>query len=178
MLIGARDVAQMTPDQKEIHDLIASGPRGGVPLPFLAMLDAPAFASAIQSVGETIRYRGTLDARLREVAILAAAAAYGSGYEWTYHEKIARDLGMTDAEIGAVLDRSGIGLPDEEALTVAFVFTAVLERRADAGQLGHLVTLLGRQAASEIVVIAGYYPLLALFLSAGALDQPLPGISK
>lgn len=174
MLIGETDLERMLPAQKAAYDLIKSGPRGGVPHPFLAMLDAPAFAEAIQSVGAAIRFHGVLDDRMREVAILAAAAAYGSGYEWGYHDAIAMRLGMTAAERQAILDGSGAGLGPAEMACVRYVRHAVIRRVADQAALAELVTALGRQAATEITVISGYYPLLALFLSAGQLDTPLP----
>lgn len=174
MLIGATDPATMTPAQKATHDLIASGPRGGVPFPFLAMLDSPKFAEAIQGVGAAIRYHGTLEPRLREIAICAAAAAYGSGYEWDYHDEIAAGLGMTAAERQGVLDGSGAALAPAEATIVHYVFAAIRDRAADQELLSGLVAAFGREAATEVTVIAGYYPLLALFLSAGQLDRPLP----
>lgn len=174
MLIGKSDPTQMSPAQRQAYDIIASGPRGTVPSPFLAMLDAPALAEAIQGVGAAIRYYGVLPDRLREIAILAAAAAGGSGYEWAHHDRIAARLGLAPAERQAVLDGSGSGLAPVEALCVRYVHGAIRHRRADQTLLAGLVAALGREAATEITVIAGYYPLLALFLSAGDLDQPPP----
>lgn len=174
MLIGESDLQKMQPAQRAAYDIIASGPRGGVPYPFLAMLDAPKFAEAIQGVGEAIRFHGTLSPRLREVAICAAAAAYGSGYEWQYHDEIAIRLGMTADERQSVLEGSGTGLANAETLTVRYVHSAIRSRAADLELLGQLVADVGREAATEITVIAGYYPLLALFLSAGELDSALP----
>ena len=174
MLIGATDPATMLPAQKAAYDLIASGPRGGVPYPFLAMLDAPKFAEAIQGVGAAIRYHGVLEPRLREIAICAAAAAFGSGYEWTYHDEIAVKLDMTAAERQSILDGSGAALSAPEALCVRYVFSSIQNRTADQSLLAGLVAAYGREAATELTVIAGYYPLLALFLSAGQLDSPLP----
>lgn len=172
MLIGVRNVAEMTPAQRKVHDAIASGPRAGVPLPFLAMLDVPDLAHAIQSVGAAIRFSGALPAPLREVAILATAAAFGSGYEWDYHLPIARDLGVAEATIAAA--RSGqpseAATPAEQAI-VALCRNAVLNSRVDQDRLKELVDDIGAAAASELVAIAGYYQLLALFLAAGALDH-------
>lgn len=174
MLIGEQDYETMTPVQKSTYDTIAAGPRAGVPLPFLAMLDAPDFANAVQGVGAAIRFKGSLPDRLREVAILAAAAAYGSGYEWGYHDEIADQLGLTKTERAAILDGSGTGLLGAETTCVQYVMSAVTSRRADPKLLGKLVTAIGRQQATELTLIAGYYPLLALFLSAGELDSMLP----
>ena len=172
MLIGVRDVAEMTPRQRAVHDAIASGPRAGVPLPFLAMLDVPDLAQAIQSIGAAIRFSGALPAPLREVAILATAAAFGSGYEWDYHLPIARDLDVAEATIAA----AGSGLPSdaatpEDQAIIALCRDAVLNSQVDQDRLKELVDYVGAAAASELVAIAGYYQLLALFLSAGALDH-------
>lgn len=173
MLIGARDPQSMTAAQRQAYDAIASGPRKDVPLPFLAMLDVPELADAIQNVGARIRFSGGLDPRLREVAILATAAAFGSGYEWDYHEPIGRKLGLSAAEIATIRSGGRCGNPAEDAI-VAACFAAVRERRIPEGELLTLVGLIGRGPASEVVAIAGYYQMLALFLAAGGLDHPVP----
>ncbi|MFV0334160.1 MAG: carboxymuconolactone decarboxylase family protein [Tropicimonas sp.] len=174
MLIGAPPSGAMTPEQQAVHDTIASGPRGSVPVPFFAMLDSPVLCEAIQGVGEAIRYRTTMSDRLREIAICAAAAAYGSGYEWNYHDALAVNCGLSPAERASVLDGTGAALPPAEAAIVTYVFAAVRESRADQTMLATMATAFGRTAATEVTAIAGYYPLLALFLNAGQLDTPLP----
>ena len=174
MLIGEKDLAAMTADQRAVHDRIAAGPRGSVPSPFFAMLDSPGLADAIQAIGETIRYRTQMSDRLREIAICAAAAAFGSGYEWDYHDRLGIAAGLDRAERAGILDGTGSGLPPQEAAVVAYVFTAIRERRADQEILATIVEAHGREIATEITAICGYYPLLGLFLSAGALDTPLP----
>lgn len=179
MLIGARDPATMNAAQRALYDRIASGPRGDVPKPFLAMLDAPEIADAIQSVGAAIRFGGALPDDRREVAILAAAAAYGSGYEWEYHLPIARRLGVSQAVISAACSGDIRSLegeePPEMAAIIGFCRAAIAENRADPVHLATLGATLGRAGASEVVAIAGYYPLLALFLAAAGLDHPVGG---
>lgn len=174
MLIGASNIEGMNPVQRAVHDRIAAGPRGGVPRPFLALLDSPGLAEAVQAVGEAIRYKGVLIDRHREIAILAAAAAFGSGYEWRYHDAIAAEIGISTAERQAVLNGGGDALSPVEAAIVGYVFAAVRERVAARDHLAQLVGLIGREAATEVTVIAGYYPLLALSLNAAGLDEALP----
>ena len=174
MLIGETKLVAMSPDQRAVHDRIAAGPRGSVPFPFFAMLDSPGLADAVQALGETIRYRTCMSDRLREIAICAAAAAFGSGYEWEYHDRLGVAAGLGPAERAGILDGTGSGLPPREAAVVAYVFTAIRERRADPDALTVIVEAHGREVATEITAICGYYPLLGLFLSAGGLDTPLP----
>ncbi|WP_347310756.1 carboxymuconolactone decarboxylase family protein [Defluviimonas sp. SAOS-178_SWC] len=164
----------MTAEQRAVHDRISNGPRGGVPLPFLAILDSPALCDAIQGVGEAIRYRSKMTDRQREIAILAAAAANGSGYEWDYHDKLAVKAGLTPAERQSILDGSGDGLTGGDRAIVRYVRHAVQARRANAEELARIAKAFGPEIATEATAIAGYYPLLALFLDAGELDTPLP----
>lgn len=170
MLIGAFSREEMSEEQGKAFDAIAAGPRQHVPYPFLAMLDAPALAEAIQSIGAALRFSGALGADLREVAILAAAGAFGSGYEWRYHLAIARDHGVSAATIEAARTGETENIGQPEAAIIDLCWSAVRQRRIPLDQLETLASRLGRQAATEVVAIAGYYPLLALFLSAGELD--------
>lgn len=175
MLIGARDPDGFTPLQRASYDLIAAGPRKDVPYPFLAMLDAPELANTIQTVGAAIRFSGTLSDELREVAILATAGAFGSGYEWDYHAAISRRLGMSETLLEATKTgvTSAIEADNDACLIIRLCRAAVLERTIPSTVLSELVLALGRTSATEVVAIAGYYPLLALFLSAGELDHKL-----
>lgn len=176
MLIGARTPDEMTDAQRRVYDLIASGPRRDVPWPFLAMLDAPHLADAIQSVGAAIRFSGVITPELREVTILAVAGAFGSGYEWDYHVAIARDLKLSEDTIRASTTGDVAGLDPVHATIIRLCRGAVLERRVDQTLLAELVDQVGRQVASEVVTMCGYYQMLALFLSAGVLDHPVPAV--
>lgn len=174
MLIGSDTLEGMSRDQKALLEVIRAGPRSGVPTPFLAMLDSPGLCDSIQRVGETIRYRTAMSDRLREIAILAAAAAYGSGYEWNYHDALAIKAGLTRSQRQSILDGTGGAFDVSESAVVRYIFVAVQQRRADQGLLGMITTSFGREIATEVTAIAGYYPILALFLSAGGLDEDLP----
>jgi len=176
MPIGAVDPDRMSAEQRAVHDRIAAGPRGGVPRPFLAMLDNPGLADAVQGIGAALRFSGALPDDLREVAILAAAGAFGSGYEWDYHEPIARRAGVDGAVIAAARSGDVAALADRRAAAiVTFCHGAVRGNRADRAALALISAELGRAAATEVVAIAGYYPLLALFLDAAGLDHPVSG---
>jgi alkylhydroperoxidase family enzyme len=98
-----------------------------------------------------------LVARAREIVILRAAFSRKSTYEWHQHVRIARDAGLSDADINAVRNWQGSSLfsPDERAL-LAYVdalaasqrpddpsFAAVRKGRSDAELMGvtYLITL-------------------------------------
>lgn len=95
-----------------------------------------------------------LSPRVRELVILRAAFARQSRYEWHQHVRIARDAGLTDAEINGVTEWavSSLFSADERAL-LAYVdelavnqrpsdaaFAAIREGRTDAEMVG--ITML------------------------------------
>lgn len=171
MPIGAFDPAIMTPAQRAVHDRIASGPRGGVPRPFLAMLDIPGIAETIQAVGESLRFASSTPVSLRELATLATAGAFGAGYEWDYHLPLARKAGLSELDIDAALGTDVSGLDEIHRLVIGICRDAVLKNRIDPEAVDRLALLTGTETASTIVAIAGYYQMLALFLSAASADH-------
>lgn len=168
--IGATRREDLTPEAARVYDTIAAGPRKDVPAPFLAMLDTPDLALAIQAVGSALRFSGVLPADLREIAILSTAAAFGSGYEWDYHVPIACAAGVPDAVIAAA---AGQGEPGAGAagLVIGLCRRAVTTREIATADLDALAAATSRAAASEVVAIIGYYQMLALFLAAARFDH-------
>jgi 4-carboxymuconolactone decarboxylase len=173
-LIGLpASLAGATPDQQRVVDKIAAGPRGSVPSPFLAMLDAPLLTETIQEVGAVLRYSSALPDDLREIAILATAGTVECGYEWNYHASIATTAGVADAVLQATRPGALCQNAGEPAATVIGLCQAVVETgEAPPFLLGAAVERFGRREATEIVAIAGYYALLANFIKSAGSDEP------
>ena len=57
--------------------------------------------------GMHVMVKSTLPARDRELVIMRVAALNGSDYEWAHHARISRDIGITDAELAAVVEGPG-----------------------------------------------------------------------
>ena len=55
---------EMSPRQREVADSIASGPRGALKGPFLALIHNPELASRVQALGEHLRFGTALPPRL------------------------------------------------------------------------------------------------------------------
>src|SRR5215471_9938587 len=114
----------LTAEQRELYDVMArarsdgSTParvvdeHGAVQGPFTAMLHYPALGAPLQAVGAFLRFHGLLPPRARELVILVSAAASRSEFEWWAHVRIGREIGLTDAEIGAVRDGTSLTLDD------------------------------------------------------------------
>lgn len=173
---------RMSPAQRAVYDEITGGPRargpqrfrlveadGALTGPFDAMLRSPRVGSALQRLGAALRYEGVLGDRQREVAILTVAACRRSGYEWYAHEGAARAAGVGEQDL-ARLRRGEFGaLADERDRTIATTCAELLERRGIAGPDGAELT---EAALGELIILVGYYDLLALLMS--ALRAPMP----
>jgi alkylhydroperoxidase family enzyme len=71
---------------------------------FRALLHQPKVAKAVQDLLVSLLFRGSLDARLRELLIMRLGWQTGSVYEWTQHWRVALELGVSDQDLLAVRD--------------------------------------------------------------------------
>ena len=109
---------QWTEEQKKVATAIASGPRGEVRGPFLALMRSPGLAQTVQQVGEYLRFKCPLDRRIAEMATLIAARHWTQQYEWQSHYKHAMKAGLSPAIAQAIAEgrRPQNMAADEEAL--------------------------------------------------------------
>src|SRR5256885_3449130 len=62
----------------------------------------PELFKAWIGLGSMLLMNGTLPARDRELAILRSAHNGACVYEWTHHQQLGRDAGLTEAELSAL----------------------------------------------------------------------------
>lgn len=165
----------MTAEQRALYVSITGGPRASGPFPltnddgslggpFGAMVHAPAVGGALAELGAAIRYRSSLDAREREIAILAVGATRRSEYEIWAHRLVAASMGFPPEEIAALAD--GSWRSENEVESVVHESAVVL---AGGGELPptlatRLVAALGESGAVELVTLVGYYCTLAMLI--------------
>ena len=178
--------AEATSAQREVIDAIAGGARGGDrPLeslldergglagPFNAWVHRPDLGLVAQSLGERLRFHGTLPGAAREIAILAVGAKWMAEYEWWAHARIGRREGVSDETIDAIRrgERPRLADPLEQA---AYDFTASLlaTGRVDAELYDTTRAQLGDGGLVELVTLAGYYTLVSFTLNAFEVALP------
>lgn len=71
---------------------------------FRVLLHHPTLTKAIADLLVTLLYRGVLDARLRELAIMRIGWVTGSEYEWTQHWAVALGLDVPADDLLALRD--------------------------------------------------------------------------
>jgi 4-carboxymuconolactone decarboxylase len=94
-------VETMSAEQRRVYDAIV-GLRGGhMPAPYQPALHAPELTDKWQQLGELLRYRTSLPARLSELAVLVAARHHDCQYVWQAHAPVALKCGGSDPDRGA-----------------------------------------------------------------------------
>lgn len=177
--------AGLTAEQAALYQSIAGGPRGSGPQhfaladesgalhgPFGLLLHAPAVGGAVQELGAAIRYRGTLSDRQRELAILLVAAGTGSDFEWFAHVRVGLASGVSVAEMAAIAE--GTFAPDDalEAALVAVCEAVLADRGVPEQDYAAHRAAVGEQRLVELVVLVGYYRLLASMLAYFEVSTP------
>jgi 4-carboxymuconolactone decarboxylase len=163
----------MSAEQREVARAIAAGPRGEVRGPFIALLHHPALARHLQGLGEQLRWKSKLPPRLVELAVLIAARRWTCQHEWLIHEQLARKAGLDGAIIDALCERREPPVQGDEALVYAFCRDVHASGRAGDGEFAAVRERFGLDGALELLVLSGYYTLMAMVLNTAQL--PLPG---
>ena len=101
------------------------------------------------------------------MSILTVAARLRSEFEWQSHYGIAKSLGIADDILGAI--RAGddpLAITDVvERAVVAASSALIADGDLGDSQFAELVELIGEDGVIELVVLVGYYELLARLLS-------------
>lgn len=178
--------ADLTEEQQALHERIASGPRaqgpqhfplttedGALTGPFGVMVHEPALGAPLQELGSAVRFATGLGDRVREIAILAVAAATDSAFERYAHERVGRAVGLTDDELASLADGTFSSTDPVEDAAHAFVRRLLDDRaRLTDTEYADLAGLLGTTTITELVVLVGYYRTLAQLLAVYEVDVP------
>lgn len=163
----------MTPEQRRVHDAVVAGPRGELRGPLRAVLHRAELADKWQQLGELLRYRTSLPAHLKELAILVTGRACHAQLEWHIHAQMALKAGLPRAVIDDVhAGRRPAGL-DDDGLAV-FDYAEELNRRNTVGEKTYRRVVERWQAVGvvELTALVGYYTMVAMTLNCH--DIPLP----
>ncbi|MBU9294406.1 carboxymuconolactone decarboxylase [Burkholderia multivorans] len=164
---------QLSDEQRQVYDAIASGPRKGVRGPLAVWLHRPRLAACAQALGQYCRYDSSVPSRLSELVILSMGRHWLAEYEWAAHKPFALEAGLSIDVIDAI--RDGIEPPfvrDDERLVHAFVKQLHERHEIDDALYAALVDTLGEGAVVDLVGIAGYYTLISMTIKVFNVPPP------
>ncbi len=139
---------------------------------FRVLLRHPGVAKALQGMLTALLFRGQLDARLRELAIMRIGWVTKSEYEWTQHWRVAKQLGLPDDALLAVRDwRASSLLGDADRAVLAATDETLEQGVISAATWAELEKHLSPEHRIELVVAIGNWRLFSSLLR--SLEIPL-----
>jgi 4-carboxymuconolactone decarboxylase len=159
------DPATLAPEAKE-----ALGKLGPLNI-FRMMAGGGGLLPAFTRMGTYLLFKTKLDPILREIAIIRVGVLSKASYEVYQHERIGRDLGMSDALIAAIHEG-----PDAKAfdplqrLVMLYTDDVVHNVRAGDATFKPLQQHLSVQELQELTVTIGYYMMVSRFLETFDVD--------
>lgn len=177
-------VDQLNPEQRTLYDAIRSGPRSKLsnsgasqpgPLggPFNVWLRSPGIGDCIQRLGEEIRFRSSLPAKLNELAIIITGRMWTSHYEWHAHCKLAIDAGLDPAIAQDIAENRRPAKMDADE-TIVYDFSMELHKSQGVSDETYkrAVDRFGERGVMDIIAANGFYTLVSMCLN---VDRtPLP----
>ena len=149
----------------------ANGTLGG-PLAFAAY--NPAVAKALFDL-HNAAVGGTLNAHVRELAILVACRETNYDLEWNAHEPSAVRAGIDAKVIDVVRVKAALtGVPEPDAAVIRFGRQMFTDKRVDSATFAKIVELYGQRGAMDIVAVMNTYAVSG-FYAIAVDEQPAAG---
>jgi 4-carboxymuconolactone decarboxylase len=164
---------QMTAAQKKVHDEIASGPRGAVYGPFVPLLRSPELTRRLQTVGEYLRYQSVLPRKITELVILITAREWTQQFEWHHHLPLALEQGLDQSVTQAIAEgRRPQSMAQDEEITYELCDELRQTRSVSDLTYSRALARFGEQGVVEVVVLHGYYSLMAMVMNVARTALP------
>ncbi|MDA0304845.1 MAG: carboxymuconolactone decarboxylase family protein [Proteobacteria bacterium] len=167
------DPDALTKAQKEVHDKIIAGPRGGVRGPFVPMLLSPGVCDYVQGLGAYLRFDAVLPGKLRELAILTTARFWKAEYEWNAHVPFATKEGLDPAITDAIAEERTPDFSDaDEKAVYTFISELHGNHRVSDAAFSAIRNTFGEEATLELTALAGYYTIISMVLNTFQVEPP------
>jgi alkylhydroperoxidase family enzyme len=134
---------------------------------------SPGATRAFGALGQYIRYGTTMDARLRELAILQVGWLARSPYEWSHHVKIGYDFGVTDDDIEALIAESAgekSALPELDRMVLRAAREMTADGRIADATFAFLEKGFSKEHLVDLMVTAAFYNAVVRFLASAGMD--------
>ncbi len=180
---------EMNSDQRKYADAVMAGPTSAtgsaavvpgaktIGAPFNVYLRSPLLAEQLRGVGEYLRFKTSLPAKLNEFAIIITARQWGAQYEWFAHHRLALKAGLNPAVAEDLANgKRPAGMqPDEEAV-YNFAHELHTTHQVSDANYKAVVDRFGEQGVVDLIAVSGYYVMVSMILN---VDRtPIPGGGK
>lgn len=146
---------------------------------YCALGNAPALVAAWTEFAHAIRADSKTPRKLRELMILRGAQQANSEYEWAQHLRMARNAGVSEAQIAALGRWRDSGVFDARERAALALCEAVTAGRVGDAVYDEAMRHFSHAEYVELSLVAAFYAMVARMLDAMAvpLDDDVTGHS-
>lgn len=148
------------------------------------LVNSPNCRRAGLHLAHFIRFQSRLDARIKELAIMTVGYLTRAPYEWSHHVILAKDFGVSDDDIGELVNFLE-GRPHKLDEHAALAVTAAREMTRDIAMseetFNALREFLNEEETVDLVVTIAHYNAMVRVLATLEVDieeEYLPGLEK
>ena len=164
---------KMTEAQKKAAEEFAAGRGTPVFGPFVPLLRSPEVMLRAKAMGDYLRFKNSLPAKLSEFTILITARQWTQQYEWDVHYPIAIKAGLSAELAKAVAEgRRPQSMPADEELVYDFVTELHDTKSVSDATYARAVTRFGEQGVIDMIGVNGYYTFLAMVMNTARTALP------
>lgn len=138
----------------------------------------PDLARRALRLGRVFLFEGTLDPRVREIAILRTAWRTEAEYEWGQHTLLGREVGLDDRHITELRTPALVGdWTDHERAVVDAVDELCAHDEIGQDTWIALASTYAEAELIELTLLVGYYRMLSGLMRSAEieLDEGVPG---
>ena len=160
------------PELAEVIEKYRSGRRGKLINMYRMLLNAPALAESWFNHSNTVRWKTSLDGRLREVVIIRMGHFTGAQYVLRQHvPSLAAAEGLTREECDALADwRPSKLFPERERAALAYADTMTRDIAVPDDVFAEVKRHFNTREIVELTVLVGSYNMNARVVQALQLD--------
>lgn len=134
---------------------------------FKVMAHCPDVGRDFLKLGNSLLFRGKLDSRLRELAILRVGHLAQANYEWTQHVAVAKRVGVPETQINAVPQwQDSDQFTAAEQAILQYTDEVADNIRVSDETFQKIKALLTEEQIVELTTVIGYYGMVSRILEA------------
>ena len=137
------------------------------------MVHSPGAKRAFGTLGTYIRHGSTMDARLRELAILQVGWLAKSPYEWSHHVKIGYDFGVSEDDIRNLIaetDGTDTDLAPIDKAVLRAAREMTLDGKVADATFDALADHFSKEHLIDLLVTTAFYNAVVRFLASTEMD--------
>lgn len=128
---------------------------------YRALANCPQILKDYSALATCLRYEATADRELRELVILRVAQMIGSDYEWSHHQPMAAEVGITEDQVRSLGSWESSELFNKAQRMALRIAEGVHFATLSTATFDEARMHLGETEAIELVVVSAFYEAVA-----------------